>query len=142
MVFNINSNTMKQVFSKHYWGDKDISLLVGQILRIGVILASSILVIGGILYLIVHGQEPVPNYVDFIGQADANTTMSGIFAGALGGSVPQLIQLGVLLLICTPIVRVIGSLVGFMIEGDRLYVVITLIVLAVIVGSILSGIKG
>ncbi|MCW8312816.1 DUF1634 domain-containing protein [Sphingobacterium thalpophilum] len=133
---------MKQVFSKHYWGDKDISLLVGQILRTGVILASSLLVISGVLYLIVHGQEQVPDYKDFIGESNANTTITGILTGAFAGSVPQLIQLGVLLLICTPIVRVIGSLFGFVIEKDRLYIIITLIVLAVIIGSILSGVKG
>ncbi|WP_293888921.1 MULTISPECIES: DUF1634 domain-containing protein [unclassified Sphingobacterium] len=133
---------MKHVFSKHYWGDKDISLLVGQILRTGVVIASSILVLGGILYLIVHGQETVPNYRDFVGEENANTTITGIITGAFSRNVPQVIQLGVLLLICTPIVRVIGSLFGFVIEKDKLYIIITLIVLAVIIGSILSGVKG
>ena len=133
---------MKQVFSKHYWGDKDISLLVGQILRIGVILASSILILGGIFYLIVHGQDTVPNYKDFVGEGNSNTTMTGIITGAVSLNIPQVIQLGVLLLICTPIVRVIGSLLGFVIEKDRLYIIITLIVLTVIIGSILSGVKG
>ncbi|MDQ1149214.1 DUF1634 domain-containing protein [Sphingobacterium zeae] len=133
---------MKHVFSKHYWGDKDISLLVGQILRTGVVIASSILVLGGILYLIVHGQETVPNYSDFVGEGNANTTITGIITGALSRNVPQIIQLGVLLLIFTPIVRVIGSLFGFVIEKDKLYIIITLIVLAVIIGSILSGVKG
>jgi len=104
---------MKQVFSKHYWGDKDISLLVGQILRIGVILASSILILGGIFYLIVHGQDTVPNYRDFVGEGNSNTTITGIISGAFSRNIPQVIQLGVLLLICTPIVRVIGSLFGF-----------------------------
>ncbi len=115
---------MKQVFSKHYWGDKDISLLVGQILRIGVILASSILILGGIFYLIVHGQDTVPNYRDFVGEGNSNTTITGIISGAFSRNIPQVIQLGVLLLICTPIVRVIGSLFGFVIEKDRLYIII------------------
>lgn len=133
---------MKQVFSKKYWDDKDISLLVGQILRIGVILASSLLMIGGIWYLIVHGQDAVPNYSDFIGERTSNTTITGIIVGAFSQNIPQIIQLGVLLLICTPIVRVIGSLFGFVIEKDKLYIIITLIVLTVIIGSILSGVKG
>lgn len=133
---------MKHVFSKNYWGDKDISLLVGQILRTGVVIASSILILGGILYLIVHGQETVPNYSDFVGEGNSNTTITGIITGTLSRNVPQIIQLGVLLLIFTPIVRVIGSLFGFVIEKDKLYIIITLIVLAVIIGSILSGVKG
>lgn len=133
---------MKQVFSKHYWNDKDISLLVGQILRIGVLLASVTLVIGGILYLTVHGTEPIPNYAQFIGETNSNTTLTGIISGVLQMNVPQIIQFGVLILICTPIVRVIGSLLGFVIEKDTMYVIITLIVLAVIAGSIISGLKG
>ncbi|MDR2282827.1 MAG: DUF1634 domain-containing protein [Sphingobacterium sp.] len=133
---------MKQVFSKNYWNDKDISLLVGQILRIGVLLASVTLIIGGMLYLTVHGKDPIPNYTEFIGETNANTTISGIISGVMQINVPQIIQLGVLLLICTPIVRVIGSLVGFIIEKDTMYIIITLIVLTVIVGSIISGLKG
>ncbi|ERJ57488.1 DUF1634 domain-containing protein [Sphingobacterium paucimobilis] len=133
---------MKQVFSKHYWNDKDISLLVGQILRIGVLLASVTLIIGGVLYLTVHGKDPIPDYTKFIAETNANTTLSGIIAGVMQINVPQIIQLGVLLLICTPIVRVIGSLVGFIIEKDTMYIIITLIVLSVIAGSIISGLKG
>ena len=117
-------------------------MLVGQILRMGVILASSVLILGGILYLIVHGKDAVPNYRDFVGEGNSNTTITGIVRGAFSRNIPQIIQLGVLLLICTPIVRVIGSLFGFVIEKDRLYIIITLIVLTVIIGSILSGVKG
>lgn len=133
---------MKQVFSKYYWNDKDISTLVGQILRIGVIFASITLILGGVLYLMIHGQEPLPNYKEFVGEPTSNTTISGIIVGAFQFNIPQIIQFGVLLLICTPILRVIGSLFGFIIEKDSMYVIITLIVLGVIVVSIVSGIKG
>lgn len=133
---------MKQLFTKNFWTDRDISLLVGQILRIGVLIASTILIIGAILYLIVHGQEPVPNYRLFASEPSSNTTIPGIIKGVLTGSVPQIIQLGVLVLICTPILRVVGSLLGFVIEKDRLYIGITSMVLFVIIFSILSGVKG
>lgn len=133
---------MKQVFSKYYWNDKDISMLVGQILRVGVIFASITLILGGVLYLMIHGQEPIPNYKEFVGESTSNTTITGIILGAFQFNIPQIIQFGVLLLICTPILRVIGSLFGFIIEKDIMYVGITLIVLGVIVASILSGIKG
>ncbi|ULT22757.1 DUF1634 domain-containing protein [Sphingobacterium sp. E70] len=132
---------MKQVFSKNYWSDKDISLLVGQILRTGVILASSVLVIGGIWYLIVHGQDTVPNYKDFVGEGKSNTTISGIIVGAFNKNIPQIIQLGFYFDLYTDCTG--GRLsFGFVIEKDKLYIVITLIVLAVIIGSILSGVKG
>jgi uncharacterized membrane protein len=50
-----------------------------------------------------------------------------------------LIQLGLLLLIATPLARVAFSVVAFALEGDRLYVVVALIVLAVLVCSLAGG---
>jgi uncharacterized membrane protein len=46
-------------------------------------------------------------------------------------------QLGLLVLLATPVMRVAASVVGFALEGDRLYAAITLAVLAVLLGSIL-----
>jgi uncharacterized membrane protein len=50
-----------------------------------------------------------------------------------------IIQLGLLLLIATPIARVALSVVAFAIQRDRLYVVATLIVLAVLMYSLTGG---
>ncbi len=50
-----------------------------------------------------------------------------------------MIQLGLLLLIATPIARVAFSVVGFAIERDRMYVVFTLIVLAILLYSLLGS---
>ena len=49
------------------------------------------------------------------------------------------IQLGLLLLIATPIARVAFSVVGFALERDRMYVVFTLIVLAILLYSLLGS---
>ena len=57
-------------------------------------------------------------------------TASGIVHGAAHGSGLSTIQLGLLLLIATPVARVIFAAVGFAIERDYLYVGITLVVLA------------
>jgi uncharacterized membrane protein len=62
-----------------------------------------------------------------------------ILAGALALRARSIIQLGILLLIATPVLRVIFSLVGFALEGDRKYVVITSIVLAILLYSLISG---
>jgi len=48
---------------------------------------------------------------------------------------PRLNPLGLLLLIATPIARVAFSIVGFALERDRMYVVFTLIVLAILLYS-------
>jgi uncharacterized membrane protein len=50
-----------------------------------------------------------------------------------------LIQLGLLLLIATPVARVIFSVFAFARQRDATYVLITLIVLAVLVYSLFSG---
>ena len=47
------------------------------------------------------------------------------------------VQLGLLLLIATPIARVVLAAVGFAFERDRMYVVVSLIVLAVLLFSLL-----
>ena len=52
-----------------------------------------------------------------------------------------IMQLGAVVLIMTPILRVVCSLFSFAIEGDRLYVVITIVVLSVILFSMFSGVK-
>ena len=54
-------------------------------------------------------------------------------------SFKPLIQAGILLLIATPIARVIVSLVGFALERDGTYVAITAIVLTVLLYSLISG---
>ena len=45
-------------------------------------------------------------------------------------------QAGLIVLIAAPVLRVATSVVGFWLEGDRLYVAITLAVLAILLGSI------
>ena len=66
-------------------------------------------------------------------------TVSGIIRGTASFHGRNIIQLGLLLLIATPVARVAFSVVAFALERDRLYVVITLIVLAVLLFSLAGG---
>jgi uncharacterized membrane protein len=50
-----------------------------------------------------------------------------------------IIQLGLLLLIATPVARVAFSIFGFAAEGDRMYVAFTLIVLTVLLYSLFGS---
>lgn len=133
---------MKKILSKSFWADKDVEQLVGQMLITGVITASIVVLVGGILYLSRNGGGNVPDYKVFAGEGDGYTTFSGIFRGAFQLSTKEIIQLGVLVLIATPILRVACSLFAFILERDKLYVLITLIVLGIIMFSIFGGIKG
>jgi uncharacterized membrane protein len=58
---------------------------------------------------------------------------------AWGLSPAALLSLGLIVLIATPFVRVAGSLIAFAREGDRRYVVLTAVVLAVMCASVLLG---
>jgi uncharacterized membrane protein len=55
--------------------------------------------------------------------------------GLTTGDPATIIQLGVLLLIATPVARVAFALVAFAIERDRLYVAVSATVLAVLLFS-------
>jgi uncharacterized membrane protein len=54
----------------------------------------------------------------------------------LNGEGRPLIQFGLLILIATPIARIAFSILGYLMEKDYLYMLITCIVLAVIVWNL------
>jgi uncharacterized membrane protein len=120
------------------WSDKHIESLIGTLLQWGVILASSIVLFGGILYLIRHGHS-IPQYRIFAGEPEDLRTVSGILRDTMKFRARGIIQLGLLLLIATPVARVALSAGAFGAQRDRLYVAITLIVLVILVSSLIWG---
>ncbi|WP_184544805.1 DUF1634 domain-containing protein [Mucilaginibacter sp. FT3.2] len=132
---------MKNIFSKHHLADQDIEQFIGLQLRYGVLLSSFIVLVGGIVYLIQSGSMPLPHYQLFIGEKGGLNTGSAIWHGATAMQAKGIIQLGVMVLIATPILRIMFSLIGFILEKDRLYIGITLIVLSVMMFSIFGGLK-
>lgn len=72
----------------------------------------------------------------FCGEEKGLKTIDGIVHGALGGDGRYIAQLGLLVLIATPIARVIFSAIAFLRQRDFLYVLITLIVLSVLLYSV------
>ncbi|WP_018464459.1 DUF1634 domain-containing protein [Segatella paludivivens] len=120
--------------------NKKMQQLIGSTLRIGVMTACCIAVLGGAYYLICHGSEPVPDYYKFHGEPSSLTSLSGIFGGLLHLKAANWIQLGVLVLMLTPITRILLSLFDFAHQRDWLYVTITMIVFLVILSNSLGGI--
>jgi uncharacterized membrane protein len=121
--------------------DKDMQLLLGQVLRAGTIISISIVFIGGVFYLLRHGHT-IADYRVFKGLPDFVQHASGIFNGIFSLKGQAIIQFGIILLIATPIFRVIFSAIGFVLEKDYLYVGISLLVLLIIFMSMLSGHAG
>ena len=116
--------------------DQHLEKLIGQLLRTGVLLAAAVVLCGGILYLIQHQSRRV-DYKTFSPGTEELRTLPGIvkIAGRLDSE--GLIQFGLLVLIATPIARVIMAAVGFQLQKDYVYVVVSLIVLAVLLFSLM-----
>ena len=115
--------------------DTKAEQIVGQLLITGVLLAAAVVAVGGVLFLAHHGSA-MPEYHFFQGEPQSLRNLGQIVAGALRLDGSAVIQLGLLLLIATPVARVIFSVVAFAMERDRTYIVITLIVLAVLLYSL------
>jgi uncharacterized membrane protein len=118
--------------------DSDMQLLLGQVLRAGTVISISIVFFGGVLYLYRHGHSTA-DYRVFKGTPNFVHQAKGLFHGMVSLKGQAIIQIGIILLIATPILRVIFSAIGFMLEKDYLYLGISLVVLLIIFASMLSG---
>jgi uncharacterized membrane protein len=120
--------------------DGRVETLVASLLRGGVIAASAIVLAGGILYLAGYGAEPVgDHYHVFRGEPPALCSISGIVGDALQGKRRALIQFGLLVLIATPVMRVILAAAAFALRRDTTYVLVALTVLAGLLFSLFGG---
>jgi uncharacterized membrane protein len=117
--------------------DKRIGELMGLLLRSGVILAAAIAFAGGVVYLARH-PFPATNYRVFQSEPEGLRAISGILGEAEALKGRGLIQLGLLVLIATPIARVMFSVLAFCYQRDWKYVVFTLIVLGLLLYSLLG----
>jgi uncharacterized membrane protein len=124
--------------SANHWTDQRLETIIGNLLRGGVMLAAAVVAIGGMIFLVRYGHD-LPHYRAFTGEPEDLRRMPGILRGAASFHGRYIIQLGLLLLIATPVARVAFSIVAFTLQHDRLYVGITLIVLGVLIFSLAGG---
>jgi uncharacterized membrane protein len=120
------------------WSDQSIEIVIGNLLRAGVLLSAAVVIIGGVVYVARHGGS-VADYRIFRGDESPLRTVSGIWHSTIRFSGSAIIQFGLLLLIATPIARVLFSAFAFLRERDYLYVVFTLTVLAILTYSLLGS---
>jgi uncharacterized membrane protein len=118
--------------------DQRIDEIMGSVLRTGVALAALVVLAGGVVYLSRH-PGPVPDYHVFRGEAVEMRTASGIVHESVGFRGRGLIQLGLLILIATPIARVAFSFFAFLYQRDWTYVLVTVMVLGLLFYSLLGG---
>jgi len=120
------------------WTDQKMEDVIGNLLRAGVSLSALVVFVGGCIYLARHGHEPA-DYRVFHGEPSDLRSVIGVLRQVFSRRGRGVIQLGLLLLIATPVVRVAFSVWGFAEEQDRMYVAFTLIVLTILLYSLLGA---
>ncbi|CVK15244.1 Uncharacterized membrane protein [Apibacter mensalis] len=132
---------MSNFLSRRFWEERDVELYIGKLLRYGVILSSIITITGGIIYISQHPDQQL-NFKTFVGAPNYLRELTTLLPAVIKFDGMAIIQLGVAVLIATPILRIAFSIVAFAIEKDRMYIVITCIVLAIIVSNMIFGLEG
>ncbi|MEH1925547.1 DUF1634 domain-containing protein [Nostoc sp.] len=129
---DVNNNIIKTL------SEQQLEYLLSNLMKYGVLIASAVVLLGGILYLIHHGAEPA-EYHFFRGEPSEFCSPIGVVKAVLSGSDRSIIQLGLLLLIATPILRVFISLLTFLLQREFIYVIVTLLVMASLTYSLVGA---
>lgn len=116
--------------------------VVGNVLRFGVLTSAAVILIGTVLLVAASGSSGISSSLTYnpnqIPHGTFDVSLSGLANGLVGFQPYSLIELGVIILLATPVSRVLISVFLFAAEGDRLYVYITAVVLALLLFSILA----
>jgi uncharacterized membrane protein len=115
----------------------ELELRMARVLVIGVRIAALLVTAGAALLLWRHGMETI-SYHLFLGEPAALLSLPAILASTGQGHGRALIQLGLICLVLTPVVRVAMASIVFAGEKDYVYVCITAFVLFVLLYALVS----
>jgi len=120
---------------------ESMNAIIGKVLRYGVIISASVVILGTIGLAISQGSSGTTGLLDYNQNAvphdGIEVSLSGLLNGIVSFAPFSWIELGVIILIATPVARVLISVFLFAAEKDRLYVLITAVVLALLLFSML-----
>jgi uncharacterized membrane protein len=119
-------------------GAGQLEQLMGILLRSGVLLSAFVVAIGAVMFLFHHGIQH-PHFALFQGQPLELRSVGTIVVAAFHLQPLAIIQFGLLLLIATPITRVLFSLLSFMVQRDWMYIGITAVVLSLLLFGLFGG---
>jgi uncharacterized membrane protein len=106
-------------------------LIISKTLRIGVLISAAFIIVGLTMFLMTGDSGyPYETYP---------TTLTAIWTGLLAGKSYAIILTGLFLLILTPVFRVVTSLIMFWVQGEKIYVLISTIVLVILIISFIIG---
>jgi uncharacterized membrane protein len=113
------------------WSDHEVEQLVGRLLQVGVLIATVVVLAGGAMLIATHGGS-VADFRVVRGEASTLRSVTAAVHGAFTLDPRGVVQLGLVLLIATPVARVALTLVAFLLQRDRLYVLLTAVVLVLL----------
>ncbi len=122
-----------------------VDIAISNLLRGGVLLSVAVVTVGIILTFAHHrdyvSSRPALGELTEVGVHFPNS-ITGVVHGIAQNRGQAIITAGLLLLIATPVARVALSIAIFVVERDRLYVVITTVVLLLLLLSFFLGAAG
>lgn len=121
--------------SPQNWTDERVDRAISTLLRVGLSIAAAVVLAGAVVYLASHWSE-TPVYRTFRGEPAALRSVNSIVRDVWQPDGAGLIQLGVLLLLLTPVARVLFSIVAFALRREYLYVTVSFVVAAILLYSI------
>jgi uncharacterized membrane protein len=122
-----------------------VEVVISVLLRVGVVVSLLVVVAGTVVSFVHH-----PGYLTNGKDLGALTrpggavphTISEVWAGIWAGRGQAMVVAGLLLLVATPVVRVAVAVAAFLIEKDRVFAVVTAVVLALLLLSFFLGKAG
>jgi uncharacterized membrane protein len=115
-----------------------MEMIMGRLLQAGVLLAAAVVTTGGVMYVLGHPGAR-GDYSVFVAKPVEVRHLAMLLGSVRQGNAEAIIDLGILLLIATPIFRVLFAVVAFSAERDRLYIAVSITVLAVLLFGMLRG---
>ena len=121
---------------------RKVELAISGLLRVGV-LTSLLVVLAGTVVTFVHHPHYLSSRRDLVHLtkpgAEFPHTVPSVIRGLQHSQGRAIVMAGTLLLIATPVLRVAVSVLAFVYQRDRTFVVITSVVLALLLTSFLLG---
>lgn len=114
--------------------DQQLEIAMGRMLRIGVTAAAIIVLTGGVLYFW-QFCDSVSNYQHVHSSSPGSRSIAVTVRGIRHLDGRSFISAGLLLLIATPVCRVLFAVVGFALQRDRIYTIVSAVVLIILLMS-------
>lgn len=116
----------------------ELNDIIAGVLRYGVVLSAAVMVVGLILLFTLPSAGRPANLQSMFDSGFGRPTLSPsiLLAGVMAANPVSVLELGALILFATPLARVTASVLLFWREGDRLYMAITLLVLAMLLVAV------